>query len=202
MADPWPPFDWQALPTETLSDGVFIRDVQLSKPIAPRSGASGRRNRAACRRAAGFLSGVWALVVAYSLHAAYRARLSLAEIRGRARTSLRPLQSGSRPCRGFACRADIRAARPSLLGGALVGTGGYRHRHRTTRGCRSAPRTTRVASVYDRFGIQPILSTFGDEKGGPLPGPGSISIVALPAADCPRRRGDERANEHRDEEVE
>src|ERR1700722_12643255 len=99
MADPWPPFHGQALPTETLTDGGFIRDAQFSKTIAPRMGASGRRNRAACRRAAGFLSGVWALVVAYSLHAAYRARLSLAEIRGLARTSLRPLQSGGRPCR-------------------------------------------------------------------------------------------------------
>ena len=49
MADPWPTLDWQALPTETLSDGMFIRGVQLSKSIAPCSGVSGRRNRAARR---------------------------------------------------------------------------------------------------------------------------------------------------------
>jgi hypothetical protein len=201
MADPWPPFDWQALPTETLSDGVFIRDVQLSRPIAPRSGASGRRNRAACRRAAGFLSGVWALVVAYSLHAAYRARLSLAEIRGLARTSLRPLQSGGRPCRQgclpgrHSRRAPFSSRWRSCRHGSSAPPSDYAGMsERTTHACRQRLRSPRHST-----GSQHFLVT---KRRVPLPGPGSISIVALPAADCPRRRGDERANEHRDEEVE
>jgi hypothetical protein len=31
-------------------------------------------------------------------------------------------------------------------------------------------RATRIASVHDRFGIQPILSIFGDGKAGPITG--------------------------------
>jgi hypothetical protein len=95
-------------------------------------------------------------VAAYSLHAAYRARLALL------------------------------SAPPSDYAGMSERTTHYARRQR-------------LRSLRHSTDSQHFLVT---ERRVPLPGPGSISIVALPAADCPRRRGDERANEHRDEEVE
>ena len=124
MADPWPPHDWQALPTETLSDGVFIRGVQLSKSIAPCSGVSGRRNRAARRHCCRIPSGVTGVGGGVFLT---RCLSCSAEPRRdtRPRSHLSSSSAIRRPAlQGFRLPGRHSRRAPSFLGGALVGTGG------------------------------------------------------------------------------
>ena len=165
MADPWRTHDWQPCrrkPRRTACSFEASSYRNQSRPVAA-SAVEGTGPRAGT--AAGFLSGVTGVGGGVFLT---RCLSCSAEPRRdtRPRSHLSSSSAIQRPAlQGFRLPGRHSRRAPSFLGGALVGTGGYRHRHRTTLGCRSAPRTTRVASVYDRFGIQPILSTFGDEKG-------------------------------------